>query len=68
MPYLFMSEDFSELSTTVKMIACLLSNVAMASGWNLVGVWEGKGRGFVAFDVTCVEFKNNSIFIMILNI
>ena len=43
MPYLSISND---LDTIFKLIACLLSNVAMASGWNLVGIWEGKGSKF----------------------
>ena len=43
MPYLFIGKDFNSLSTSVKLTASLLSNVAMASGWNLVGLFEGKG-------------------------
>jgi len=44
MPYLFISNDFSALSTPVKLATGLISNIAMASGWNLVGLFEGKGK------------------------
>ncbi|CAK8673428.1 unnamed protein product [Clavelina lepadiformis] len=45
MPYLFMANTFDTLSHGVKIVSCLLSNVAMACGCQLIGQFEGKGTG-----------------------
>ncbi|XP_076823215.1 phospholipid-transporting ATPase ABCA3-like isoform X1 [Clavelina lepadiformis] len=45
MPYFFMENTFDTLSYGVKIVSCLLSNVAMACGCQLIGQFEGKGTG-----------------------
>nr|CAB3219611.1 ATP-binding cassette sub-family A member 3-like [Phallusia mammillata] len=45
MPYLFMQNNYDQLSHLVKVISCLFSNVAMANGCQLIGMFEGKGTG-----------------------
>nr|XP_018668972.1 ATP-binding cassette sub-family A member 3-like isoform X3 [Ciona intestinalis] len=51
MPYLFMENSYSMLSHPVKLISCLLSNVAMANGCQLFGMFEGKGTGIHWYNI-----------------
>ena len=44
-PYLFMQENYNELSLGAKMGAMLCSNTAMAYGFQLVLMFEGTGEG-----------------------
>ncbi|XP_051987338.1 phospholipid-transporting ATPase ABCA3 [Xyrauchen texanus] len=45
LPYLFLSPRYDLLSHAQKVSACLISNVAMAMGAQLIGMFEGKGTG-----------------------
>ncbi|XP_023666396.2 phospholipid-transporting ATPase ABCA3 [Paramormyrops kingsleyae] len=44
-PYVFLSPRYDLLTHPQKVSACLVSNVAMAMGAQLVGMFEGKGTG-----------------------
>nr|CAD7595204.1 unnamed protein product [Timema genevievae] len=44
-PYLFMQFNYSGITTTSKMIACLFSNTAMSYGFQLLLMHEGTDRG-----------------------
>uniref|UniRef100_A0A8C4X0D4 ATP-binding cassette, sub-family A (ABC1), member 3b n=1 Tax=Eptatretus burgeri TaxID=7764 RepID=A0A8C4X0D4_EPTBU len=44
-PYLFVVPWYDSIGLGLKLTACLGSNVAIAMGGQLVGVWEGKGVG-----------------------
>ncbi|KAJ8254174.1 hypothetical protein COCON_G00207860 [Conger conger] len=44
-PYVFLWPHYDLLSHAQKVSACLISNVAMAMGAQLVGMFEGKGTG-----------------------
>ena len=48
MPYIFLPENFSELSVPFNLFASLFSNIVMANGWNLVALAEGRGKNFVS--------------------
>uniref|UniRef100_A0A3P9HLW0 ATP-binding cassette, sub-family A (ABC1), member 3b n=1 Tax=Oryzias latipes TaxID=8090 RepID=A0A3P9HLW0_ORYLA len=45
LPYLFLWPRYDLLSHGQKVSACLISNVAMAMGAQLIGMFEGKGTG-----------------------
>nr|XP_061805523.1 phospholipid-transporting ATPase ABCA3-like [Nerophis lumbriciformis] len=45
LPYLFLWPRYDLLSHAQKVSACLISNVAMAMGAQLLGMFEGKGTG-----------------------
>ncbi|XP_068605723.1 phospholipid-transporting ATPase ABCA3 [Brachionichthys hirsutus] len=45
LPYLFLWPRYDILSHSQKVSACLISNVAMAMGSQLIGMFEGKGIG-----------------------
>uniref|UniRef100_A0A3P8WEF2 ATP binding cassette subfamily A member 3 n=1 Tax=Cynoglossus semilaevis TaxID=244447 RepID=A0A3P8WEF2_CYNSE len=45
LPYLFLWPRYDLLSQAQKVSACLISNVAMAMGAQLIGMFEGKGTG-----------------------
>uniref|UniRef100_A0A665VH19 ABC transporter domain-containing protein n=1 Tax=Echeneis naucrates TaxID=173247 RepID=A0A665VH19_ECHNA len=45
LPYLFLWPRYDLLSHVQKVSACLISNVAMAMGAQLIGMFEGKGTG-----------------------
>ncbi|XP_061703260.1 phospholipid-transporting ATPase ABCA3 isoform X2 [Syngnathoides biaculeatus] len=45
LPYLFLWPRYDLLSHAQKVSACLISNVAMAMGAQLLGMFEGKGMG-----------------------
>ncbi|XP_034045422.1 ATP-binding cassette sub-family A member 3 [Thalassophryne amazonica] len=45
LPYLFLWPRYDLLSHSQKVSACLISNVAMAMGAQLIGMYEGKGIG-----------------------
>ncbi|XP_057202451.1 phospholipid-transporting ATPase ABCA3 [Triplophysa rosa] len=45
LPYLFLWPRYDLLSHAQKVSACLISNVAMAMGTQLIGMFEGKGTG-----------------------
>ncbi|XP_035035732.2 phospholipid-transporting ATPase ABCA3 [Hippoglossus stenolepis] len=45
LPYLFLWPRYDLLSHAQKVSACLISNVAMAMGAQLIGIFEGKGTG-----------------------
>lgn len=44
LPYLFLWPRYDILSHAQKVSACLISNVAMAMGAQLIGMFEGKGE------------------------
>lgn len=44
-PYFFISPRYDLMTHTQKLSSCLLSNVAMAMGAQLIGMFEGKGTG-----------------------
>ena len=43
MPYLFMMNSFEQISKSGKILSCIIPNIAMANGCNLLGNFEGKG-------------------------
>ncbi|KAL1278816.1 hypothetical protein QQF64_025489 [Cirrhinus molitorella] len=45
LPYIFLWPRYDLLSHAQKVSACLISNVAMAMGAQLIGMFEGKGTG-----------------------
>lgn len=45
LPYVFLWPHYDLLSHAQKVSACLISNVAMAMGAQLIGMFEGKGTG-----------------------
>ncbi|XP_076838178.1 phospholipid-transporting ATPase ABCA3 [Brachyhypopomus gauderio] len=45
LPYLFLWPRYDLLTHSQKVSACLISNVAMAMGAQLIGMFEGKGAG-----------------------
>ncbi|XP_047427991.1 phospholipid-transporting ATPase ABCA3 [Mugil cephalus] len=45
LPYLFLWPRYDLMSHAQKVSACLISNVAMAMGAQLIGMFEGKGTG-----------------------
>ncbi|RXN24177.1 ATP-binding cassette sub-family A member 3 [Labeo rohita] len=45
LPYIFLWPRYDLLSHAQKVSACLISNVAMAMGAQLIGMFEGKGAG-----------------------
>lgn len=47
LPYLFLWPRYDLLSHAQKVSACLISNVAMAMGAQLIGMFEGKGEADV---------------------
>lgn len=44
LPYLFLWPRYDLMSHAQKVSACLISNVAMAMGSQLIGMFEGKGE------------------------
>uniref|UniRef100_A0A8C3SVY6 ATP binding cassette subfamily A member 3 n=1 Tax=Chelydra serpentina TaxID=8475 RepID=A0A8C3SVY6_CHESE len=44
-PYFFISPRYDLMSHSQKLSSCLISNVAMAMGAQLIGMFEGKGTG-----------------------
>jgi hypothetical protein len=44
-PYLFLQPRYDTLSWWAKILACLVSNVAMAFGGQVIGMFEGTGKG-----------------------
>ncbi|CAL8310760.1 unnamed protein product [Arctogadus glacialis] len=44
LPYLFLWPRYDMLSHAQKVAACLISNVAMSMGAQLIGMFEGKGE------------------------
>uniref|UniRef100_A0A7M4E1A4 ATP binding cassette subfamily A member 3 n=1 Tax=Crocodylus porosus TaxID=8502 RepID=A0A7M4E1A4_CROPO len=44
-PYFFISPRYDLMSHSQKIASCLISNVAMAMGAQLIGMFEGKGSG-----------------------
>lgn len=44
LPYFFLWPRYDLLSHAQKVSACLISNVAMAMGSQLIGMFEGKGE------------------------
>ena len=46
-PYIFLQQRYDQLSWTVKMVCCLLSNVAMSLGCQVIGMFEGTGMYIV---------------------
>ena len=47
LPYLFLQPRYDTLSWPVKMVCCLLSNVAMSLGCEVIGMFEGTGMHLV---------------------
>ncbi|XP_066546484.1 phospholipid-transporting ATPase ABCA3 [Amia ocellicauda] len=57
-PYVFISPRYDLLSHAQKVSACLVSNVGMAMGAQLIGMFEGKGTGIQwtnLFDAVTVD-------------
>uniref|UniRef100_UPI00398EE067 phospholipid-transporting ATPase ABCA3 isoform X2 n=1 Tax=Pristiophorus japonicus TaxID=55135 RepID=UPI00398EE067 len=44
-PYFFIAPRYRLMTTTQKVASCLISNVGMALGAQLIGIFEGKGNG-----------------------
>lgn len=44
LPYLFLWPRYDIMTHAQKVSACLISNVAMAMGSQLIGMFEGKGE------------------------
>ena len=44
-PYFFIAQNYNTLGLGVKLASCLLSNVAMSMGAQLIGKFEGSGSG-----------------------
>nr|AKC42130.1 ABCA3 [Petromyzon marinus] len=44
-PYFFVLPWYDQMSHALKMSSCLISNVGMAMGAQLISMWEGKGVG-----------------------
>jgi len=42
-PYFFLQQRYYQLAWPVKITCCLLSNVAMAFGGQVIGMYEGTG-------------------------
>lgn len=54
-PYFFISPRYDLMTHTQKLSSCLLSNVAMAMGAQLIGMFEGKGElASLPYLVACV--------------
>ncbi|XP_074866754.1 phospholipid-transporting ATPase ABCA3 [Carettochelys insculpta] len=51
-PYFFISPRYDLMSHSQKLSSCLISNVAMAMGAQLIGMFEGKGTGVQWRDLT----------------
>lgn len=61
LPYLFLWPRYDLLSHAQKVSACLISNVAMAMGAQLIGMFEGKGKPFgQTSDIKCNNYLCNS--------
>ena len=62
LPYLFMMDNFDRISLDVILVSSLLSNVAMACGWNLIGQFEGQGtmRGGTTKIFKLLKFRYSS--------
>uniref|UniRef100_A0AAQ5ZS07 ABC transporter domain-containing protein n=1 Tax=Amphiprion ocellaris TaxID=80972 RepID=A0AAQ5ZS07_AMPOC len=54
LPYLFLWPRYDQLSHAQKTSACLISNVAMAMGAQLIGMFEGKGPEAGFLSLLCV--------------
>lgn len=63
LPYLFLWPRYDLLTHAQKVSACLISNVAMAMGAQLIGMFEGKGelldltqisKTLVFFGIPCI--------------
>lgn len=55
-PYFFIIPRYPAMTFPQKIASCLLSNVAMAMGCQLIGMFEGKGKNFEnVFDSFVVE-------------
>ncbi|CAL8304084.1 unnamed protein product [Merluccius merluccius] len=71
LPYLFLWPRYDLLSHAQKVSACLISNVAMAMGAQLIGMFEGKGTGIQwsnLFDSVTVDddFSMAQVLLMLL--
>ena len=42
-PYLFVQSDYESMNASAKLALCLLFNMAMAFGANVIGLYEGTG-------------------------
>lgn len=61
LPYLFLWPRYDMLSHSQKVSACLISNVAMAMGSQLVGMFEGKGETHREQIVSLAQMRNGCI-------
>uniref|UniRef100_A0A8C5CAY6 ABC transporter domain-containing protein n=1 Tax=Gadus morhua TaxID=8049 RepID=A0A8C5CAY6_GADMO len=71
LPYLFLWPRYDMLSHAQKVAACLISNVAMSMGAQLIGMFEGKGTGIQwsnLFDAVTVDddFSLAQVLLMLL--
>ncbi|KAM9392247.1 phospholipid-transporting ATPase ABCA3 [Pholidichthys leucotaenia] len=71
LPYLFLWPRYDILSHSQKVSACLISNVAMAMGAQLIGMFEGKGTGIQwtnLFDSVTVDddFSMGQVMVLLL--
>jgi len=55
-PYSFLQPRYSTLSWPVKMASCLLSNVGIALGCQVIGMFEGTGMYSTGFYCLCYVF------------
>lgn len=55
LPYLFLWPRYDLLSHVQKVSACLISNVAMAMGAQLIGMFEGKGETHCCVHSKCTN-------------
>ncbi|XP_075755150.1 phospholipid-transporting ATPase ABCA3 [Pelodiscus sinensis] len=66
-PYFFISPRYDLMSHSQKLASCLVSNVAMAMGAQLLGMFEGKGTGVQWRDLTKpVSVDDNFTFAQVL--
>jgi len=56
-PYFFLQPRYETLSWSAKMASCMLSNVAMALGCQLVGMFEGTGLCHSRVLLRCPIFR-----------
>ncbi|XP_069685343.1 phospholipid-transporting ATPase ABCA3-like isoform X4 [Periplaneta americana] len=60
-PFMFMSEQYENLTQTSKILACLFSNSAMAFGFQLFLMFEGSGEGMQWYTVWTPVTKDDKL-------
>ena len=46
-PYFFLQPRYQQLSMSTKLASCLVSNIAMAYGGQVIGMFEGTGQAHI---------------------